>query len=466
MGARSDGHGGARVRASRARSRVAAKRRAEASRAREKKPAAVYPLAFLGIARGEEGERGRSAAEKAVREEKGRRPRRAGRERPAEMAGGEDVSLPGRMAKAGRGGPAAEKAVREEKGRRPRRAGRERPAEMAGGTPRAGMSVNYGKRRAAQAVADGASAARGDRKKGAEITGRLRAGGRGKGAARGMAPAGGRAAGACVRGEMASAGGNAAGDGPRPRGRRKGGGARTVALSVTLVAAFGCLLWVYTATGVLNVREVEVRGNRRLDGSYLRVLSGITSETHLLKMDVKAVERALLTEPYVEEVRVSRRFPATVLLSVREREPAGFVRQNGRCVLVAGDGTVLESLEQTPTGMAEIRASGLPLLVPGERVDAEDFLRVSSLLLSLDAELEGMVDAAGCSNGALYLEACGTRVLYGDLSDLERKNSIARLALGELGERYGALEYIDVSFPDRPVIKPVYVDGAQHVDAP
>ncbi|MBC7229457.1 MAG: FtsQ-type POTRA domain-containing protein [Actinobacteria bacterium] len=265
---------------------------------------------------------------------------------------------------------------------------------------------------------------------------------------------------------MAVAGEGAAEIGPRPCGGRKGGGARTVILSVLLVAAFGCLLWVYTATGVLNVREVEVSGNRRLDGSYLRVLSGITPETHLLKMDVKAVERALLTEPYVEEVRVSRRFPATVLLTVREREPAGFVRQNGRCVLVAGDGTVLESLEQAPTGLAEIRASGLPLLVPGEKVDAEDLLRVASLLLSLDPELGGMVSAAGCSNGALYLEACGTRVFYGDLSELERKNSIACLALGELAGRYGSLEYIDVSFPDRPVVKPVSMDGTQPVATP
>lgn len=251
----------------------------------------------------------------------------------------------------------------------------------------------------------------------------------------------------------------------RSRGERNSSGARRAILSFLLLAATGGLLWVYTATGVLNVREVEVRGNERLDTSYLRALSGITSDTHLLKMDVKAVERALLTEPYVEAVEVERCFPAKVLLTVRERKPVGFVRQNGRSVMVAGDGMVLESLEQAPKGLAEIKTSGIPLLVPGTKLQQEDFDIVSSLLSSMGEDLAAMVSAAGCANGVLYLEARGTRIVYGDLSELERKNSVAFLALSELMDRYGAVEYIDVSFPDRPVIKPLAseVAGADDV---
>ncbi len=239
------------------------------------------------------------------------------------------------------------------------------------------------------------------------------------------------------------------------RKERKRAMTRTVFLSAVMVAAMGCLLWVYVATGVLNVREVEIGGNERLDDSYLRALSGITPDTHLLRMDVKAVEKALLTEPYVEAVEVSRRFPATVQLTVKERKAVGFLRQNGRSALVSQDGMVLECVEQAPEGLAEIKVSGMPLLVPGTKLQSEDFNLVSSLLASLDEDLAAMVSAAVCDGGRLYLEAGGTRVVYGDLSELARKNAVAYLALKEIMGRYGAVEYIDLSFPDRPVIKPL-----------
>lgn len=250
------------------------------------------------------------------------------------------------------------------------------------------------------------------------------------------------------------------------RKARAFGSTREMVLGVLLVAATGCLLWVYTFTGVLNVREVVVRGNERLDASFLRTLSGITSETHLLKMDVKAVERALLTEPYVESVKVSRHFPATVSLDVKERKPVGYVRQNGRFALVAVDGMVLESVGQAPLALAEIKVAGMPLLLPGTRLESERSLQVASLLSSMDESLATQVSAAGCSGDMLYLEARGTRVLYGDLSELERKHSIACLALAEFVERYGAVEYIDVSFPDRPVIKPVAKEEGERLEVP
>ncbi|NPV60268.1 MAG: FtsQ-type POTRA domain-containing protein [Actinobacteria bacterium] len=214
------------------------------------------------------------------------------------------------------------------------------------------------------------------------------------------------------------------------------------------------------------MREVVVRGNERLDASFLRALSGITPETHLLKMDVKAVERALLTEPYVESVEVSRHFPATVSLDVKERKPVGYVCQSGRFALVAVDGMVLESVEQAPPALAEIRVAGMPLLVPGTRLESEGFLQVASLLSSMDESLATLVSAAGSSGGMLFLEARGIKVLYGDLSELERKNSITCLALAELVDRYGAVEYIDVSFPDRPAIKPVAEEEGESLGVP
>jgi hypothetical protein len=78
-----------------------------------------------------------------------------------------------------------------------------------------------------------------------------------------------------------------------------------------------------------------------------------------------------------------------------------------------------------------------------------------SLLGSLTLELEEITEAVGYhQTEGLYIVSKGTMVIYGDTSDLSRKNLVALLALRELVDNYGAIEYIDVSLPDHPVLKP------------
>jgi len=243
-----------------------------------------------------------------------------------------------------------------------------------------------------------------------------------------------------------------------PHAKKKRGANRSVrilALGTLLVASLAALLWVYTATGVLNVNSVEVRGNEVLGEDYLRSLSGITGDTHLLKMDVKAVESALLSEPYVASVDVSRRYPNTVVLEIIERKPTGYILQNGNYHLVDQEGTILESVEARPSHLVEIKDLDLQLLLPGMELSGRDFATVTSLLGSLPEALKEITTAVGLdSSSGLYLEGQGTLVIYGEASDLALKNTIALMALTGLVDRYEAVEYIDISFPEHPVIKP------------
>jgi cell division protein FtsQ len=237
---------------------------------------------------------------------------------------------------------------------------------------------------------------------------------------------------------------------------------KTTLLAVALLASLAALLWIYTGTGVLNVRHIEIRGNQKLDAGYLESLTGITSDTHLLKMDVKAVERALCSEPYIEKVTISRRFPATVILEIDERESQGMMIQNGKYHLVDNSGYILESLAEIPQGMVEIRDIETPLLFPGKEISGEDFTSAMALLASLPPELKGITEAVGYHHEeGLYLTSKGTMVIYGDTSDLSKKNLVALLALRDLVDNYVAIEYIDISLPDHPVLKPAQIVASE-----
>lgn len=226
-------------------------------------------------------------------------------------------------------------------------------------------------------------------------------------------------------------------------------------LAALLLVSLAAMVWVYLFTDVLNVRRVEVHGNRSLSADYLRSISGITSRTHLLKMDVGAVERAILAEPYVLRVEVRRRFPNTVILEVTERTPVGCLSQNGRFHLVDGEGLVVESADSRRQGVPEISGLRLPLLYPGVRLEDPRFEDVARLLEGIPEGLrEGAEEVGYADKEGYYLVAKGVKVIFGGCDDLELKAEIALTAIQDIAPRYGQLLYIDVTYPDHPAIRP------------
>lgn len=243
---------------------------------------------------------------------------------------------------------------------------------------------------------------------------------------------------------------------PVRRGRKRGSRKWSMPLlAALLLASLAAMVWVYLFTDVLDVRRVEVRGNRSLSADYLRSISGITPYTHILKMDVRAVERAILAEPYVLRVEVRRRFPHTVILEVTERIPVGCLQQNGRFHLVDREGLVVESADSRREGVPEITGLRPPLLYPGVKVEDPRFEDVARILEEIPEELRERAEEVGYAEGeGYYLVASETKVIFGECDDLERKAEIALAAMQDIAPRYGQLLYIDVTYPDHPAIRP------------
>lgn len=245
------------------------------------------------------------------------------------------------------------------------------------------------------------------------------------------------------------------GKGKSAAGKRKSRRGVLTLLLAALLASMGLMLWVYMYTDVLDVRSVTVEGNRRLSSSYLVSLSGIGEDTHLLRMDTGEVERSILSEPYVAAVRVRRKFPYTVVLEVEEREPLGVIPQNGKYHLVDAQGVVVESVGDSPGVLVEIRYPTAQVLYPGVRLEEREFFSLVTLLQAVPSSLKEVTTAAGyASEAGLYLECWGTKVIFGSTEDMSRKVMIMELALPQLSRKYGKIDYIDVSLPDRPVFRP------------
>lgn len=128
------------------------------------------------------------------------------------------------------------------------------------------------------------------------------------------------------------------------------------------------------------VRRVDVSGTRMLAPHEVLAASGIRSGQNVWN-DPTDWESALRGHPVIEDARVSRRLPSTLLVRVRERQPAGLI-DRGALQPVTADGTVLPiDPARAPLDLPLLRTRGLAPPV------ARSLVAESGRLASLDPGL-------------------------------------------------------------------------------
>lgn len=166
-------------------------------------------------------------------------------------------------------------------------------------------------------------------------------------------PAGGKPGGRQV------AGGRAAGGAPpsaRPA-RRAGDPWRAAFLCVLALVIVVGAAWALLGSSLLVVRHVEVTGSRQVPAAEVRAAAGIQPGTPLARLNAAAVTRRVESLSQVLSARVTRSWPDTVVISVRQRTPALAVASAGRFELVDVDGVVVRTSATRPAGLPLLRSA-------------------------------------------------------------------------------------------------------------
>lgn len=141
------------------------------------------------------------------------------------------------------------------------------------------------------------------------------------------------------------------------------------------VAALG-IAWMVGVPGYLGteaakaagragfqVKRVEVNGVDRMDRL---TVYGIALDQHSMAMplvDLERVRGRLMEHGWIEDARVSRRLPDTLVVDILERKPAAIWQNNQKLSLVDAEGVVLERVD--PKAMPD-----LPILVGSDAKQA------------------------------------------------------------------------------------------------
>ncbi|HUZ27120.1 MAG TPA: FtsQ-type POTRA domain-containing protein [Streptosporangiaceae bacterium] len=162
-------------------------------------------------------------------------------------------------------------------------------------------------------------------------------------------------------GEATSQPGSASG-GPAARrpARRPGDPWRAAFLVVLGLAIVIGAAWALLGSSLLVVRHVQVTGNRKVPAAEVRAASGIQRGTPLARLNAAAAAHRIERIAWVLSARVSRSWPDTVVISIRERTPALAVASAGGFNLVDVNGVVVAQVARRPAGLPLLGSNTAP----------------------------------------------------------------------------------------------------------
>ncbi len=245
-----------------------------------------------------------------------------------------------------------------------------------------------------------------------------------------------------------------------PRSRRALVFALKGGVGLLLGAAF--LLWAWVGLRHLSrlpyfqIAQVAVRGNTQVGTAQIVASLGLRPGTSILEPDLAELRRRLLANPWIREVRVTRRLPPSLEVVVSERTPE-VVLAAERTYLAAGDGVILVEAAASARRDLPRVALGGGRHAPGDRIPGEVVPRALALWRIL-AEFaaprgERLQEIRPERDGTFTVQTQRGVLLRVREEDAERQLGRLAAALRHAGASLHAYEVVDLRFGDRVVLR-------------
>lgn len=222
-----------------------------------------------------------------------------------------------------------------------------------------------------------------------------------------------------------------------------------VVLVVLAAISLGVAGVAVSRSSVFHARSLEVSGTSHLSRAMVVAQAEVSRETNVVWLDEGAVERRLLSHPWIAAAEVGSAFPSTIRIRVVERSPVAIAVDGARRVLVAGDGTMLG-----PAG----RERALPTIelppVGGPEGPRPPVTGAARALGAMDPEILALVRRVDVRlDGTLQIRMQdGLRVEFGLASRSGRKAAALADVLRWAKAEGLAIRVVNVVAPEAPAI--------------
>ena len=212
---------------------------------------------------------------------------------------------------------------------------------------------------------------------------------------------------------------------------------------------------------IWKIQDVSVIGTSILSAEEIRNLSGIPLSENLFLTSFARTRSNLKRIAAIKEFSLYRIPPGTVLIKITERKPIAMIVSSGASFIVDDEGFIINRNPNLNLNIPNL--SDLPVIsgitsgeiVGGERIDPQG----SKVLTDILFELSKLFGAKrthlelGRFQAISFLLDDLLRVKLGRGEDITRKMEVFKALLPVINDKWNQVEYVDVRYPDNPVIK-------------
>ncbi len=212
---------------------------------------------------------------------------------------------------------------------------------------------------------------------------------------------------------------------------------------------------------VWKINDVVVNGTKMLSADEIRTLAAVPLSENLFFTSFSRAKANLGKIHTIKRFRIYRIPPGTVLISITERKPVATLVFPKRSVVIDEEGFILDRNANISLRIPNV--ADLPVIsgiserniLEGKRIDERTSRVVTEVILKLSAFLESrsmQLELGELENVSFLLDDL-LRVRVGSSKDIKRKMEVFRALLPVISGKWARVVYIDVRYPDNPVIK-------------
>ncbi len=226
-------------------------------------------------------------------------------------------------------------------------------------------------------------------------------------------------------------------------------------VSALMVLALSAALTVIWTNKAFTVSQAEVGGVRYVPAAELFALAGVAGQ-HILQVDPQEVAARLEASPSLDAAQVIVRWPARVIILVREREPALIWEQGGERYWVDVNGHLMPLRAELPQLVRVINeGAAIPFRCPGPACEEGAAVSIDAAVVLGTQQLKTLrtnIDVLYYDpvHGLSYQDGRGWRGYFGVGTDMNLKLLVYETLVADLEARGLQPVYIDVSNPQAP----------------
>jgi len=221
-------------------------------------------------------------------------------------------------------------------------------------------------------------------------------------------------------------------------------------LLVMLIAGF-----LFLNSPYFTVGQISVEGNKYIAVEEIHRIAGIPEPVNIFRLNTADIKDNLKNDLRVTDVDVTRKFPSTIVISVKERQPLVYVASGYGFFEVDKQGVILAALKNLKQiNVPMVTGLRLESGYVGDTVSNPEIKPVLEYLSNLDPTTLNQISEVNIKypESIIAYTVSSAQIRIGKNERISDKARLTNEILREINGKNAALEYIDLNFSS-PFIK-------------